>query len=229
MVGFEALRYGRHFLLGLQQSYARLQPHVRFNPLRTAVFQFVAAAFKGFLHRYRNPELHRPAHEGPIKSLRRDAHNRVQHAIEPLRFPDDLWVALESSLPQLIADHRHRMRVAPHFFLWVETAAENGMDADGIEIIRGYDASGRDLGAVADTERAARDFGYDEGVDQRATLAQIHKVGPGCKSASSLPGGSPPEGHQPFLVSDHRVRAEKYSLDPTEHRCIWAVSGGEAK
>jgi len=121
------------------------------------------------------------------------------------------------------------MRVAPLVFSGLETASKNGMNADGIKIIRGHDAAGEDLGAVPDAERAARDFGYDEGIDQRAAVAQIHQVGPGDGGPSGLSGFGPPKGHQPFLVRDHRVRTEQYPLDPTEHRGIGADSEREAK
>jgi len=101
-IGFQPFRRGGNLLLRLHASYAGLQPHVSFNPPSTAILQLVPAPFKIFLHRRWNPELHRPAHEGPMKALWRDAHNGVHNIIQPLRFPDNLRIALEASFPQLV-------------------------------------------------------------------------------------------------------------------------------
>jgi hypothetical protein len=99
IVSFEAFRRGGDFFLRLAESDAGLKPHVGFDPARAAIFQLVAATFKGFFHGCGNPELHGPAHKGSIKTWRRDTDDGVNHTIEALRFADDLRIALESALP----------------------------------------------------------------------------------------------------------------------------------
>src|SRR4029077_1406607 len=142
------------------------------------ILEFVSARFKSFFHRDRHPELHRPAHESPIETFRGHADNGVHHVIEPLRLSNDLRVALKPPLPQLVADHRHGMSVAPRLLAWLEAAAENRMYPDGIKIICGYDAPRSDFGAVADAQSGPHDFGDNEGINERATSLQVEDVGP---------------------------------------------------
>ena len=79
---FQSLRRRRDLLLRLRLSRA------------ATVLQFVPARFKDFLHRRRHPELHRPAHERPVKSLWLNPHDGVDHTVEPLGLPDDLRISL---------------------------------------------------------------------------------------------------------------------------------------
>src|SRR6266849_1667698 len=97
--GFQSRRHGGDFLLRLSEIDAGLESHVRFNPPCAAILQFVPARFNIFLHRRWNPKLHRPAHERPIKTLWHDTNNRVQRTAEPLRFSDDLRIALKAPFP----------------------------------------------------------------------------------------------------------------------------------
>src|SRR5467141_2700183 len=121
------------------------------------------------------------------------------------------------------------MGLAAHIFACLETAPENRMDADGVKIIRGYDASDGAFGAVAEAERDAHDLGDDEGVDERAVFLQVKEVGPGDRGVASLAASGPGDGEKPFLVSDQRVGTEEDSFDPTEHGGVGADSQSEAK
>ena len=117
VVGFQAGCDGRDFLLRLRARDARLESYIGFDPARAAVFEFISAAFEGFFHGCRNPEMHRPAYEGSVKSFRRDADDGVRNVIEPLRLADDLWIAFEAVAPKLIADDRDGMSVASYIFV----------------------------------------------------------------------------------------------------------------
>ena len=142
----------------LRESHARLEPYVTFNPARAAIFQLVPVLLERFFHRDGNPKLHLPSDEGPIKALRRDADNRVYYAVEPLRFSNDFGIAVEASLPELIADDRYRVCVAPHIFARLESAPPNGMNSDGVKIICRYDTAGCALGPVADAESSSHNL-----------------------------------------------------------------------
>src|SRR5256885_3273065 len=148
----------RHFLLRLLQRYSRLQSRIGLNPARAAIFQLVAAGFKNIFHRSGHPKLHAPADKSSEKSFRRDAHDGVHDSVQALRFADDLRIAFESSLPELITDHHDRMCALTCVFLWKKSAAENRVHSDGVKIIRGYDAADGALGTLADAERGAGNF-----------------------------------------------------------------------
>src|ERR1700687_2695709 len=100
------------------------------------------------------------------------------------------------------------MGVAAHVFSRLETAPENWTDADGVKIIGGYDASDGALGAIAEAERGAHDFGHDEGVDEGAAFLQVEQVGPGDRGRAGFAARGSSEGGESFLMSDQRVRAE---------------------
>src|SRR5258707_6356894 len=121
------------------------------------------------------------------------------------------------------------MGVASHVFPRLEAAPQNRMDADGVKIIGGYNASDGALGAIAEAESGAHDFGDDEGVDQRAVLLQIKEVGPRDISVPRLAASGSGDGEQPFLVSNQRVGAEEDSFDPTEDSGIHADPQMEAQ
>ncbi len=97
--GFQSVRNGGNFLLGLLESYARLESYVGLNPTCAAIFEFVSAALKGFFHRGGNPELHAPAYEGAQKPLWSDTDDGVLDAVEALRLADDGGIAFEAALP----------------------------------------------------------------------------------------------------------------------------------
>src|SRR5229473_8209257 len=103
------------------------------------------------------------------------------------------------------------------------------MDADGVKIIGGYDASDGALGAIAEAERGAHDLGDDEGVDERAAFLQVEEVGPGDIGVARLAASGPGDGEKSFLVSYERVGAEEDSFDPTEDSGIRADPQSEAQ
>src|SRR5882724_10224798 len=121
------------------------------------------------------------------------------------------------------------MGVASEIFARLKSAAEDGMDTDGVKIICGDDAAGGDLGTVADAEGSAGDFGDDERVDERATFLQFEQFGPGNIVGSGFAAGGSGEGSQLFLVRYQRVGTEEYAFDPTENRGVGADSQSETK
>src|SRR6266478_252808 len=106
------------------------------------------------------------------------------------------------------------MRLASRVFSRRETAAEDGMYADGIKIIGGHDASDGALSAVTKAERGASDFGDDEGVDEGAAFLQVEQVGPGDTGVAGFAARGSGNGRQSFLVRDQRIGAEEDSFDP---------------
>src|SRR5207244_2827254 len=108
----QTCRNCRDFLLCLCATGSRFESYIRFNPSRTAVFEFVPAALEGFLHRGWNPELHRPAYESSIESLWRHADDGVRHIIKALHLANDFRVAFKTIAPHLIADDDDRMGIA---------------------------------------------------------------------------------------------------------------------
>src|SRR5713226_1813376 len=103
------------------------------------------------------------------------------------------------------------------------------MDANGVKIIRGYDASDGALGAIAEAERGAHDFGHDEGVDEGAAFLQVEDVGPGDIGRASFTASSSRDCEESFLVNHKGVGAEENSFDPTEDGGIGANSKSEAE
>src|SRR5256885_3049290 len=138
-------------------------------PARAAIFELVAAGLEDVLHGGGHPEVHAPADEGAVEALGGDADDGVHDAVKALRLADDLRIATEATLPELITDHRDRMRALTCVLLWKKPAAENRVHSDGIKIIRGDDAAGGALGAIADAERGAGNFADEDRFAERAT------------------------------------------------------------
>src|SRR5882757_9714630 len=121
------------------------------------------------------------------------------------------------------------MGIASEIFARLKSAPEDGMDTDGVKIICGDDAASGDLGAVADAEGSAGDFGDDERVDERATFLQVEQFGPGNIVGTNFAARGSGEGGQLFLVRYQRVGTEEDAFDPTENRGVGTDSQGEAK
>ena len=95
--------------------------------------------------------MHGPAYESSVKTFRRDTYDGVYDVIESLRFPDNLRIAFEAALPELVADDCDRMGAAPGVFARLESAAQNGMHPNSVKIVRGDDAARGDVRALTDT------------------------------------------------------------------------------
>src|SRR5438034_9561786 len=100
------------------------------------------------------------------------------------------------------------MSVPPCVLSQLESAAKNRMYSESIKIIRRYDASSGDLGAVTNAERRPHNFRYKKCVKQRAAPLQVEEIWPRNRRSASLPGRRSAEGEQPLLVSYRRVRTE---------------------
>src|SRR5713101_2057776 len=110
------------------------------------------------------------------------------------------------------------MSVPPRVLSRLESAAKNRVYSESVKIIRRYDASSGDLGAVADAERRPHNFCYKKCVKQRATPLQVDEIWPGNTSIVGLAARRPGKGEKPFLVSYQGIGTEQDSFDPTEHR-----------
>src|SRR6516165_5194642 len=175
---FESRGNGRNFLLSLIAVHARLEPQEGFRPSRPAILQLVAARVENLQHRSRHPKLHAPADESPVKPLGRDPNDGVRGAVKTLRLADDFRVALEAGLPQMVADHYDRVRVAPGVFARRKAAAQYRMHSYGLKIVCGDDASGRDLGALANAQGRPGDGADKEGLTQGTAALQVPEIGP---------------------------------------------------
>src|SRR6266849_9764657 len=100
------------------------------------------------------------------------------------------------------------MSVPPRVLSRLESSPKNRMDPDSIKIIRRYDASSGDLGAVANAERRPHNFRYKKCVKQRATPLQVEEIWPRNRRSASFPGRRSAEGEQPLLVCYGRAGTE---------------------
>src|SRR5260370_40107677 len=121
------------------------------------------------------------------------------------------------------------MGVPPRVLSRLESAPKNGMDPDRIKIIRRYDASSGDLGAVANAERRPHNFRYKNCVKQRATPLQVDEIWPGNTSIVGFAARRPGKDEKPFLVPYQGTATEQDSFDPTPPRGIASDAQREAK
>ena len=230
VLGLETRRDARHLRLRLLDRHAGLEPQVAFDPAGAAILELVDAGVELPLHRGRHPELKRVADERAVEALRRHADDRVRQAGEHLRFADDVGIAAEAVLPRLVADHRHRMRVATGVLARVESAAENRTHADRVEVVRRDHAARRALGAIADAERRPRDFLGDERVGERAAALKIDPVGPRhvvpVRARAAIGAGHRDEA---VLIDHERIRPQQDAFDPAEHGGVGADAEREAE
>src|SRR5437588_65520 len=231
IIRLQALRHRGNFLLRLLQTGAGFQTAVRFNPTLTAIFEFVAAGLERVFHGSRHPKLHRPADECSVKTRGGHANNRVKHTVHALRLADDLRITSEAFLPELVTDNRHGMGAAPPVLMVLKRPAENWMNSQRIEIVRGNNAPGYDLRAVADAERCPGDLAHEKRVKQFAVSLKVQEIRPGKRGTVSLAlsASGSRESYQPFLICNERVRTKKKSLHPTENRSISADAKRQAK
>src|SRR5437016_1894539 len=142
----------RNFGLRLFQGHARLEPGITFDPGCAPIVELVSARIEYLLHGGGHPELHGETDKGAMEPLGGNTDDGVLHAIEHLYLPHDCRVAAESFRPQPVTNHGHRMGIAVHVLAFLESTAEDWMNADGIEIIGGDDAGRDAFGTVADAK-----------------------------------------------------------------------------
>ena len=70
-------------------------------------------------------------------------------AVERDRPADQIWIATQSIPPQVVADHRHRMRARRAVFLRQKRAAQEGLYAEGLEVIPGHNLAEHQFAAVS--------------------------------------------------------------------------------
>jgi len=125
-------------------------------------------------------------------------------------------------LPRLVRDHRDGVRIPAGFLDRFEAAAQNRLDAERVEVIRGDDAAGGALRAIADGERGAEEPIGDEGLGEVGVPAQILEIRPGDSCARAAMDGR--HRDHPVLIGHGREGAQQNSFDPTEDRCSRADS-----
>src|SRR6185503_13558280 len=94
---------------------------------------------------------HRGHHSAEAR--RGHAYYGIGDAVEAERPADDGRVAAEARLPESIADDRDWRRTSRGKFLAYERAAENGSDAERLEVVVGDDLAGDDVRAAVDGEQ----------------------------------------------------------------------------
>src|SRR5579862_669021 len=130
-----AVRNRGDLRLPLFQTDSRLQTGKAFNPKTASIFQLISARHESFLHRYRHPELNRPADKCAIETFGRNTDNRVWQAVEELHSADDVRVSAETLFPHPIADHRDRMRITSVILAALKASPENGVHSERFKII----------------------------------------------------------------------------------------------
>jgi hypothetical protein len=108
------------------------------------------------------------------------------------------------------------MRVSACVVRRFERAAQNGVDSENVEVVRGNDAPDGTFGPIAYVQRCAADVLGNERLHQFAVFLQILKVGPGNVRAAAAVGA----GHceHTLLPRDLRERTQQNAFDPTEDR-----------
>ena len=152
-----------------------------------------------------------------MKSFRCDADDRVLNAIKDLSSANDVRVAAVTIFPRLITDHRHWMRVAPCAFFRSESAAENRLDPECVEIICGDNSPRRTFGAIAHTQGRAHDPIDDERLEEGGAFFKVEELGIGEPGIPRRAAGGGVQREHPVLVRNQRIRSDQNSFDPTEH------------
>ena len=153
----------------------------------------------------------------------------MRHAVQPLRLPDDRAIAAEAILPRLVADHRHRMRIAARVLPGFESASEDRPDAQRVEVVRGHDASSRVFRAIPNAQCRPHDLVPNEGIDQLAASLKVEKIGPRKIRITGRASRRRADGDEPVLPRDHGIRPEEDSFDPAEDGRVGADSERQAE
>ena len=103
-----------------------------------ALVQRPGATENRLLHDGRHPQLKAQPEHGALEWFGRDAHDRKILFVEADLPTHDSSVPAESGLPQMVADHRHRVSAGILIFVGGETAAHHGGDSHRLEIIGGH-------------------------------------------------------------------------------------------
>src|SRR5436190_15443656 len=218
IIVFESFRDRGKLGLPLLSRHTGFEKCVTFNPARAAIFEFVAGTVEGFLHRRRHPKVERVADKRAVKFLPRDANDRVLNSVKILRFANDIRIAFVTVLPRQVTNHRDRVRVSAAALFRSKSAAQNRSNPERVEIIRGNNSTARAFGAIADTQRCARDFIDDKRLEQSRVFFEIEEVGVRNSCVTLNAAGRGVEGKHSILMRDERVRPNEYSFDPTENR-----------
>ena len=87
------------------------------------------------LHGHREPHLRRGDDFCAVKSLRRDADDRIAAAIDDDAFADDVRIAAEAPLPAFVTDHTDRVRARQLIIVSCNCAAQHRVDAQHLEVV----------------------------------------------------------------------------------------------
>src|SRR4029077_8702559 len=100
------------------------------------------------------------------------------------------------------------MRASPSVLARLESAPENRMHPNGIEIIRRNDAPRGALGAVADAQRRPGNLAHKQSFKKRGTSLQIGEVWPGKRCAARFVALRSTKSEQSLLMTYRWVRTE---------------------
>src|SRR5205814_7783415 len=187
---------------------------VAFDPTRAPVFQLVAGRVEGLLHGGRHPKAERITNKGAVKFFGRDADDRVLDAVQNLRSTDYVRIAAIPFLPRSITDHCDWMRIAPRPFFRSESAPQDRLHSERVEIVGGDNSPRRTLGAIADAQGRAHDPIDDERLEERGILFVIEEFGKREAGVSRDAAGGGVQGKHPVLMRDQWIRTNQDSFNP---------------
>jgi hypothetical protein len=106
------------------------------QPPHFAVVQNRGAGRKSRVHRHRRPEIEGESGNRPGEILRRYADDRELPAVDPQRAAEDRPIGAEATLPQCVADDGDRRPFRSRILLRKESAPDERVHAEHVEIIR---------------------------------------------------------------------------------------------
>jgi hypothetical protein len=87
-------------------------------------------------------------------------------------------ISFISIMPHLVADDDDRMGIAADVLARLKTSPKNGMNADGIKIVRRNDAPARSFSAIANAESGSDDLADESVLTERTISAQVLEIKP---------------------------------------------------
>ena len=166
---------------GLLDGGAGLQAADAEDPAVARVLQQVRVLLAGIpgarrahdrLHHHRHVERPRAADLRPGESGRRDADDREDVAVEADLAADDVRLAAETCLPELVADDRHRMRARRLVVDAREQPSAGRLDAEHVEEVAGDDEAAHELRRIAGVEAGGDAAPARQRLERRRMVAQ---------------------------------------------------------
>src|SRR5215469_15777399 len=164
-----------------------------------------------------------------MEPFRRDADDRVLNTVQILYPADNVRIGIVAISPGSIGDYCDGMRIAASRFFGAESATENWLHTECVEIISRYNPNGCAFGPVADAQRSAGDAIDNERLKQRGVFFEINEVRIREPVVPWYAARRANKREHPVLMWHKRIRPNQNSFNPTEHRGVCPNAKGEAK